>query len=92
MRIDFEFDTAHGVFRDALHFEDDAVPTAAEIEALKQERLAGWIATLEAWRQAAEQREAEQAARAEARRRRVRPVNWAAANAEEPVIDNTQEV
>jgi hypothetical protein len=44
MKIDFEFDTQYGKFGDALYFEDDAVPSEAEIEALKQERLNNWLA------------------------------------------------
>lgn len=71
MKIDFEFETEHGVFRDALHFADDAVPDAVEIEALKQQRLANWLAFLETMRLNAEaeaeaERAAAEAARAEA--------------------------
>jgi len=44
MKIDFEFQTEHGVFRDALYFLDDAVPTDEEIERLKQERVDTWLA------------------------------------------------
>lgn len=46
MKIDFEFDTPHGVFRDALHFYDGAIPSDAEIEAMKQQRLNNWLAVV----------------------------------------------
>jgi len=48
MKIDFEFDTKHGVFRDALHFPDDHTFTDAEIAAMKQQRVDNWIAIVEA--------------------------------------------
>ena len=35
IKIDFEFDTAHGKFRDALHLSDDHGLSDAEIEAVK---------------------------------------------------------
>jgi hypothetical protein len=44
MKIDFEFQTEHGLYRDALYFLDDAVPTDEEIEAIKQARLDHWLA------------------------------------------------
>lgn len=44
MKLDFEFDTPYGVFRDALHFYEDVIPSDAEIEAMKQERLNNWLA------------------------------------------------
>jgi len=44
MKIDFEFDTPYGVFRDALHFYGDVIPSDAEIEAMKQQRLNNWLA------------------------------------------------
>jgi hypothetical protein len=40
----FEFPTEYGVFRDALNLEDDHTYSAEEIAAMKQERLANWIA------------------------------------------------
>lgn len=46
MQIVFEFDTPHGKFCDALHFEDDAVPDDATIEAMKQDRLNNWVAAV----------------------------------------------
>lgn len=48
MKIDFCVDTEHGQFCDALHFEDDAVPDEATIEAMKQERVDNWIAIITA--------------------------------------------
>ncbi len=44
MKIDFEFQTEHGVFRDALHLPDDHALTDAELDAMKQQRLDNWIA------------------------------------------------
>ena len=38
MKIDFEFDTAHGKFRDALHLPDNHGLSDAEIEAMKEQR------------------------------------------------------
>jgi hypothetical protein len=48
MKIDFEFDTPHGVFRDALHFYGDVIPSDAEIEEMKQQRLNNWLAVVNA--------------------------------------------
>jgi hypothetical protein len=44
MKIDFEFDTPHGVFRDALHLPDDHGMTDEQIDAMKQQRVDNWIA------------------------------------------------
>jgi hypothetical protein len=44
IKIDFEVETQHGVFRDALHLPDDHGFTDAEIEVMKQERVNNWIA------------------------------------------------
>lgn len=44
VKIDFEFDTQYGVFRDALHLPDDHTMTDADIQAMKQQRLDNWIA------------------------------------------------
>jgi hypothetical protein len=45
MKIDFEFETAYGKFSDALWFFDDQpIPSDAEIEAMKQQRLDNWLA------------------------------------------------
>lgn len=48
MKIDFEFDTPHGMFRDALHLPDDHTFTDAEIQAMKQQRVDNWIAVVTA--------------------------------------------
>jgi len=47
MKIDFEFTTQHGVFRDALYLEDNHSLSEAEINALKQERLDKWLDVIE---------------------------------------------
>jgi hypothetical protein len=46
--IVFEFTTAHGVFRDALHLPVDHTYTEDEINAMKQQRLDNWIAIITA--------------------------------------------
>jgi hypothetical protein len=48
VKIDFEFDSPHGVFRDALHLPDDHGMTEAEIAAMKQQRFDNWIAIVNA--------------------------------------------
>jgi hypothetical protein len=48
MKIDFEFDTPHGLFRDALHLPDDHTFTDEEIQAMKQQRVDNWIAVVTA--------------------------------------------
>lgn len=48
VKIDFEFDTPHGVFRDALHLPDDHSFTEDEIQAMKQQRVDNWIAIVTA--------------------------------------------
>lgn len=47
IKIDFEFETKYGVFRDALHLSEGHTYTDSEITAMKQERLDNWIAYLE---------------------------------------------
>ena len=47
MKIDFEFATQHGVFRDALYLDDDHQLSESEITELKQERLDSWLYILE---------------------------------------------
>lgn len=47
MKIDFEFTTHYGVFRDALYLDDDHQYTEDEINAMKQERLDAWLAAIE---------------------------------------------
>ena len=48
MKIDFEFQTEYGVFRDALHLPDDHTFTDEEIQAMKQQRVDNWIAVITA--------------------------------------------
>jgi hypothetical protein len=45
MKIDFEYSTPHGIFRDALYVEDTV--SEQDIEAMKQERLNNWLAVIE---------------------------------------------
>jgi hypothetical protein len=42
IKIDFEFDSPLGVFRDALHLPDGHGMTDAEIQAMKQQRFDNW--------------------------------------------------
>ena len=48
MKIDFEFETEYGVFRDALHLPDDHAFSEDEITAMKQQRVDNWIAVITA--------------------------------------------
>jgi hypothetical protein len=48
MKIDFQFDTPHGVFKDALHLPDDHKFSAAEILAMQEARRDNWIAVVTA--------------------------------------------
>lgn len=48
MKIDFEFQTEHGLFRDALHLPDDHGLSDEQIEAMKAERRDNWIAVVTA--------------------------------------------
>jgi hypothetical protein len=48
IKVDFEFDSQYGVFRDALHLPDDHGMTEAEIQAMKQQRFDNWIAIVNA--------------------------------------------
>lgn len=45
MKLDFEYITQYGVFRDALQIDDTM--SAEQIEAMKQERLKAWINFIE---------------------------------------------
>lgn len=47
MKIDFEFTTSYGVFRDALHLPDDHTFTNEQITAMKQERVDNWLFAIE---------------------------------------------
>lgn len=44
IKIDFEFDSPYGVFRDALHLPENHGMTDAEIQTMKQQRFDNWIA------------------------------------------------
>jgi hypothetical protein len=46
IKIDFEFNTPHGLFCDALHLPEDHNFTNEEIEAMKQKRVDNWIAVV----------------------------------------------
>ena len=48
IKIDFGFDTPHGVFRDAIYLPDDHPYTEAEIQAMKEQRRDNWIAVVTA--------------------------------------------
>jgi hypothetical protein len=49
MKIYFEYQTQYGKYGDTLFFPDDqAMPSDAEIEAMKQQRLDKWISLLTA--------------------------------------------
>jgi hypothetical protein len=43
IKIDFEFDTKHGKFKDALSLPDNHTFTEAEIQAMKEQRRDNWI-------------------------------------------------
>ena len=48
MKIDFEFQTPHGLFRDALHLADDHGLTDEQIKDMKAERRDAWVAVVTA--------------------------------------------
>lgn len=48
IKIDFEFGTPHGIFRDALHLPEDHSFSEADIQALKEQRRDNWIAVVTA--------------------------------------------
>ena len=43
VKIDFEFDSPYGVFRDAITLPDDHGLSQAEIDAMKQKRFDNWL-------------------------------------------------
>lgn len=47
MKIDFEFETTHGIFRDALYLPDDHELTEDQIKAMQTERLNNWLYLVE---------------------------------------------
>lgn len=48
MKIDFEFQTEHGLFRDALHLPDDHNLSEEQLQAMKEQRRDAWIAVVTA--------------------------------------------
>ena len=48
IKIDFEFETQYGVFRDALHLPENHAYTEADIQAMKEQRRDNWIAIITA--------------------------------------------
>lgn len=48
IKIEFEFESKYGVFRDALHLPEDHGMTDEQIAAMKQQRFDNWIAIIEA--------------------------------------------
>lgn len=47
IKIDFEFETKYGVYRDALYFDENHNLTDDEIQAIKTERLNNWLNVIE---------------------------------------------
>lgn len=47
IKVEFEFETQYGIFRDALYLPEDHTFTEEQISALKQERLDSWVLTVE---------------------------------------------
>jgi hypothetical protein len=47
IKIDFEFQTKHGKYADALHLPDNHTFTEAEIQAMKEQRRDNWINIVE---------------------------------------------
>ena len=45
-KIDFEFVTELGTYKDALYLIDGVTYTDQDIERLKQERLAAWVSLI----------------------------------------------
>jgi hypothetical protein len=48
IKVEFEFQTEYGVYRDALYLADDHAYSEEEIDAMKQERVDNWIAVITA--------------------------------------------
>ena len=47
VKIDFEIETRCGLFKDALHLEDDHGLTEEQIEVMKQKRADNWVSHVE---------------------------------------------
>lgn len=48
IKIDFEFETPHGKFADALHLPENHGLSEAQIQAMKEQRRDNWIAVVTA--------------------------------------------
>lgn len=48
IKIDFEFHTQYGIFRDAIHLPDDHGLTETDIQVMKEQRRDNWIAVVTA--------------------------------------------
>jgi hypothetical protein len=47
IKIDFEFDTKYGKYRDALYLPEDHTNTEEQIVAMQTERLNNWLYSVE---------------------------------------------
>lgn len=47
IKIDFEFDTKYGIYRDALYLDENHTFTDEQIQAMKQQRVDNWITAIE---------------------------------------------
>jgi hypothetical protein len=47
MKIDFEFESNYGVYRDAIYLDDNHSLTEQDIEAMKLERFNNWVYAVE---------------------------------------------
>jgi hypothetical protein len=47
IKIEFEFDTKYGTYRDALYLPEDHGMTGEQINAMKQERVDNWMNIVE---------------------------------------------
>jgi hypothetical protein len=47
IKIDFEQETRHGTYRDAITLPDDHTFTLEQIEAMKQQRVDNWVAYMD---------------------------------------------
>jgi hypothetical protein len=47
IKINFEYDTKYGVYRDAIHLPNDHTYTEEEINKIKLERVNAWIEIIE---------------------------------------------
>jgi hypothetical protein len=47
IKIDFERETVHGMYRDAIVLADDHTFSQADIEAMMQQRVNNWVAFMD---------------------------------------------